>query len=105
MCLSIGTPGINDLSLFILGVSIFRHITVFFQERQLRQNGMCFCGSESLLQWRSLLPYFYGHKTVFFSLQNNPKNLDLSYNKMDLDMWDCSGRVKLVLLQNYIGLI
>ena len=24
---------------------------------------------------------------------------------MDLDLWDCLGRVKLVLLQNFIGLI
>ena len=40
----------------------------------------------------------------FFSFQNNPKNLDLSY-KMDLDLWDCVGRVNLVLQQNYIGLI
>ena len=31
-----------------------------------------------------------------FFFQNNPKNLDLSY-KMDLDLWDCLGRVKLVL--------
>ena len=39
-----------------------------------------------------------------FSFQNNPKNLDPSH-KMDLDLWDCSGRVKLVLRQNFIGLI
>ena len=32
----------------------------------------------------------------FFSIQNNPKNLDPSY-KMNLDLWDCLGRVKLVL--------
>ena len=31
-----------------------------------------------------------------FSFQNNPKDLDLSC-KMDLDLWDCLGRVKLVL--------
>ena len=41
----------------------------------------------------SLLPYFFAYKTVFFSFQNNPKNLDLSY-KMDLDLWDCLGKVK-----------
>ena len=29
-----------------------------------------------------------------FSFQNNPKNLDPSY-KMDLDLWDCLGRLKL----------
>ena len=32
----------------------------------------------------------------FFSFQNNPKDLDPSY-KMDLDLSDCLGRVKLVL--------
>ena len=32
----------------------------------------------------------------FFSFQNNLKNLDPSY-KMDLDLWDCLGRVKLVI--------
>ena len=32
----------------------------------------------------------------FFSFQNNPKDLDPSY-KTDLDLWDCLGRVKLVL--------
>ena len=31
-----------------------------------------------------------------FSFQNNPKDLDLSY-KMDLDLWDCLGRLKFVL--------
>ena len=30
------------------------------------------------------------------SFQNNPKNLDPSY-KTDLDLWDCLGRVKLIL--------
>ena len=39
----------------------------------------------------------------FFSFQNNPKNLDPSY-KMDLDLWDCLGRVKLLLQQNFLGL-
>ena len=32
----------------------------------------------------------------YFSFQNNPKNLDMSY-KMDLDLWNCLRRVKLVL--------
>ena len=40
----------------------------------------------------------------FFSFQNNQINIDPSY-KMDLDLLDCLGRVKLVLQQNYIGLI
>ena len=30
-----------------------------------------------------------------FSFQNIPKNLDPSH-KMDLDLWDCLGKVKLV---------
>ena len=42
--------------------------------------------------------------SFFFFLLNNPKNLDPSY-KMDLDLWDCLGRVKLVLWQNFIGLV
>ena len=42
------------------------------------------------------LPYFFSYKTEFFSFQNNPKNLDPSY-KMDLDVWDYLGIVKLVL--------
>ena len=29
----------------------------------------------------------------FLSFQNNPKNLDPSY-QTDLDLWDCLGRVK-----------
>ena len=39
-----------------------------------------------------------------FSFQNNPKILDPSY-KMDLDLCDCLGWGKLVLQQNFIGLI
>ena len=50
------------------------------------------------------IPYFFGYKTGFFSFQNHPKDLDPSC-KMDLDRWECLGRVKLVLLQNFIGLI
>ena len=33
---------------------------------------------------------------IFFSFQNNPKQLDPSY-KMDLDLWHCLGRVTLFL--------
>ena len=50
------------------------------------------------------IPYFFAYKTVFFSFQNNPKNLDPSY-KTDLDLWDCLGRVKPVLQQYCTGLI
>ena len=39
-----------------------------------------------------------------FFLPNNPKNLDPS-SKTDLDLWDCLGRIKLVLQQNCTGLI
>ena len=53
---------------------------------------------------RVTIPYFFAYKTVFFSFQNNPKNLDPSY-KTDLDLWDCLGKVKPVLQQNCIGLI
>ena len=45
----------------------------------------------------------YG-KIEFFSFQNNRKNLDPSY-KLDLGLWDYLGRVRLVLQQNFIGLI
>ena len=45
----------------------------------------------------------------FFPSKTIPKirsilQVDPSCN-MDLDLWDCLGRVKLVLLQNFIGLI
>ena len=49
------------------------------------------------------LPYFFGYKTEVFSFQNNPKDIDPSC-KTDLDLWDCLGRVKLVLKQNFTGL-
>ena len=44
----------------------------------------------------SMIPYFFGYKTEFISVQNNPKDLDPSC-KMDLDLWGCLGRAKLVL--------
>ena len=39
-----------------------------------------------------------------FSFQNSRRDLDSSY-KMDLDLWDCLESIKLVLWQNFIGLI
>ena len=42
------------------------------------------------------VPYFFGYKTRVFSFQNNSKDLDPSC-KTDLDLWDCLGRVNLVL--------
>ena len=43
-----------------------------------------------------IVPYFFGYKAEFFSFQNNPKKLDLSY-KTDLGLLDCLGSVKLLL--------
>ena len=43
------------------------------------------------------LPYVSGYKTEFFSFQKqSPQKIDLSY-KMDLVLWDCVGRIKLIL--------
>ena len=50
------------------------------------------------------IPFFFGCKPEFFSFQNNPKNLDPSY-QTGLDLWDSLGRVKFVLEQNFSGLI
>ena len=44
-----------------------------------------------------IMSYLFCYKTDFSSFQNNPKNLDPSY-KMDLDLWDCLERVKLMYL-------
>ena len=44
----------------------------------------------------TVLPYFFSCKTEVFSFQNNHKDLDPSC-KMDLDPFDCFGRVILVL--------
>ena len=41
--------------------------------------------------------YFFDYKTEFFSFQNNPKYLDPSC-KMDLDLLDCLGRVKIGII-------
>ena len=49
--------------------------------------------------WQSFFPlkvlYFFSYRTEFFSFKNNAKNLDLSL-RMDLDLWDCLGSIKLV---------
>ena len=50
------------------------------------------------------LPYFFGYKTGFYSFLDSRKNLDPSY-KMDLDLCDYLGRVKLVFYQSFIELI
>ena len=43
-----------------------------------------------------MILYFFDYKTEFFTFQNDPKDLDPSC-KTDLDLWDCLGRVNLVL--------
>ena len=43
--------------------------------------------------------YLFGYnisQSFFFSFRKKSKNLGLSY-KTDLDLWDCFGRVKLLL--------
>ena len=50
------------------------------------------------------LPYFFGNRTELFSFQNSRRDLDSSY-KIDLDLWDCLESIKLVLWQNFIGLV
>ena len=47
-----------------------------------------------------LLPYFFDYKTEFFSFQNNPKDLDPSC-KMDLDLWNCLGMVKIGIIAKF----
>ena len=46
----------------------------------------------------NMILYFFVYKTVTFYFPNNPKGSDPSY-KTDLDLWNCFGRVKLVLQQ------
>ena len=93
----------HDLALTGVCIYDFQHLNVKYvirkydgdqserakKKKNKDQNVICFID----------LPYFFAYKTVFFSFQNNPKNLDPSY-KMDLDLWDCLGRVKPVLQQN-----
>ena len=51
---------------------------------------------------KKINPYFFGYKMEYFLSKNHLKNLDLSY-KMDLELKDCLGRVKLVFQQNFTG--
>ena len=65
------------------------------------------CPSAELqLRWvlRIIQRYHISSVIYYFSFQNNPKDLDPSY-KTDLDLWDRLGRIKLVLQQNFKGLI
>ena len=55
------------------------------------------------VEFSNSILYFFGYKTeFFFSFHKQSQKLDPSY-KMDLGLWDCSGRVKLIT--NFIGLI
>ena len=76
-------------------------------------NGNCFsfiyflCSTLKILKNLQILNNYHISLLIrrcFFSFQNNPKTLDPSY-KMDLDLWDGLGRVKVILQQNCIGLI
>ena len=50
-----------------------------------------------------VVAYFFGYKMeFFFPFQNIPKNLDPSY-KMDLDLWDCLGRVNSCITAKFHG--
>ena len=57
------------------------------------------CGERSFKPCKyqkDLKRYCISYKTIF-SIENNPKNLDLSY-KTDLDLWNSLERVKLVII-------
>ena len=73
-------------------------ISSFFSAISIKRTSFV---TSSLLPW---IPYFFCYKIEFFSFQNNPKNLDPTY-KMDLNLRDCLGRVKLTLQQNFTALI
>ena len=73
--------------LFLHQISYYPSLEPYGQDNSNEGYNICF---------NAELPYFFGYKTENFFFQNNPKNLDLSY-KTDLDLWDCLGRVKLVL--------
>ena len=64
------------------------------------------CSSQTVhlhVKFAQILPYFFNYKMDFFSFQYDPKHLKPSC-KMALDLWNCLGRVKFVLQQNFIGL-
>ena len=69
---------------------------IAFQTNKIHSYRKTFAFSGAKFSSFRVVPYFFGYKTEFFSFKNNPKDLDPSC-KMDLDLWDCLGRVKLVL--------
>ena len=77
---------------FVVVVVVFFHPKQFPKSRFVLQDG--FWREQPILQ---NVPYFFCYKTVrVFFFPNNHKNLDPSY-KMDLDLWDCLGKVNLIL--------
>ena len=60
------------------------------------KSGFGYCVSFGLGTWDWMYHISWVIRRNFFYFQNNPKDLDPSY-KMDLDLWDRLGRVKLVL--------
>ena len=62
------------------------------------------CGLSPYTGRQTKTPFFFGYKIELFPSKTIPKDLDPSY-KTDLDLWDCLGKVKLVLYQNFTGLI
>ena len=62
---------------------------------------------EKLLHYQNVgtlwVQYFFAYKTEVSPFQNNPQNLYLSY-KSELNILDCFGRQKPILLQNFIKL-
>ena len=75
---------------------------ILMQGKQLLRFTVIFSewGNSSLQsspQNRKDLLYFFGYKTESFSFQNNPINLDSSSNTDLVELWDCLGRMKLLL--------
>ena len=82
-------------------MEVRNYMLSFYTESKHFKNGRT---AATALCWLNLFFYcstlFLRLQDRVFSFQNNPKDLDPSC-KMDLDLWDSLGRVKLVLLQNF----
>ena len=65
--------------LFFFFFFFFLILQIFFLSLRAKKQTTKFTSA------KILVPYFLGYKTDFFSFQNNPKDLDLSY-KTDLDL-------------------
>ena len=90
--------GYDTIITTVTGYDTFYHVNWIFLDQSLMRSNKCDVQDLEI-------PYFFGYKMEFFSFQNNPKDLDPSCNpkdldpscKTDLDLWDCLGRVNLVL--------